>query len=189
MTWQQLGSGVLAPQQRQLSWSPVRASPKPFWIVTRSPLPDGNPSLIPKQPVPLSTGTALGILDIFLLTVCWICKPAQWLLMYQYLWDRTSTKVSKDHLPWLPQTAARLGKMVPPALKWNESSVFSSQENVGQAVIFLSACLLGKGREQPRAICSGFLSLFSTKKTLESYSATDDLLITVQPRWPQMIQE
>lgn len=183
MTWQQLGSGVLAPQQRLLSWSPARALPKPFWIVMRSPLPDGKPSPIPKQHVASSTGTILVVLDIFLLTVCWVSKPIKWLLMYQHLWDRTSAKVSQGHLPRLSQTAASLRKMVPPALKWNGSSVFSSQENVGQAVIFLSVCLLGKGREQARAICA------STKNTCR---ITLQLMICssqYNPGGPQTIQE
>lgn len=52
-----------------------------------------------------------------------------------------------------------------------ECKFSSLQENVGQAVIFLSVCLLGKGREQPRAICAAFLSLFSTKKPGELLSS------------------
>lgn len=142
MTWQQLGSSALAPQQRQLSWSPVRASPKPFWIVMTSPLPDGNPSLTPKQPVPLSTGTIPVLSDIFSLTVCRISKPIQWLLICQYLWDRTSAKVLKDHLPWLSLT-----KMGPPALKWNESSVFSSQED--NLLFFCQPACWGKAGSSP----------------------------------------
>lgn len=55
----------MVQQQRQLSWSPVRALPKPFWIVTRSQLRGGNLLLILKQHVALLTGKILIIIEIF----------------------------------------------------------------------------------------------------------------------------